>query len=120
MSIATSPVLAPYSAPWRTSEATFALQSSFLLGMQFTLGHEPPIQRRSTTAVRLPAPAMCHARSLPPAPLPRMRISNRSACDITSSGELGRLLPRTPFAGARLHHHLHHPLSEFRIQIDAA
>src|SRR2546422_11510049 len=37
-------------------------------------GQEPPIQRRSTTAVRRPAHAMCHARSLPPAPLPRTRM----------------------------------------------
>ena len=35
--------------------ATFALQISFLLGMQLILGQEPPIHRRSTTAVRLPA-----------------------------------------------------------------
>src|SRR2546425_7868797 len=69
MSISTGPVLAPYSAPWRTSDATFALWISFLLGMQLTLGQEPPIQRRSTTAVRRPDCAMCHARSLPPAPL---------------------------------------------------
>src|SRR2546426_12845903 len=44
MSISTGPVLAPYSAPWRTSDATFALWISFLLGMQLTLGQEPPIQ----------------------------------------------------------------------------
>jgi peptidoglycan/xylan/chitin deacetylase (PgdA/CDA1 family) len=31
--------------------------------MQLMFGHEPPIQRRSTTAVRRPACAMCQARS---------------------------------------------------------
>src|SRR5262245_10197678 len=82
MSIATRPVLAPYSAPRRTSEATFALWISFLLGRQLTLGQEPPTHRRSTTAVRRPARAMCQASSLPPAPLPRTTISNRSACAI--------------------------------------
>src|SRR5262249_52792650 len=81
--------------PWRTSETTFALQISFLLGIQLTLGQEPPIQRRSTTAVRRPARAMCHARSLPPAPLPRTRISNRSTCDMAASSDVdsaGRLI----------------------------
>ena len=29
------------------------------------LGHEPPTHRRSTTAVRCPSWAMCHARYVP-------------------------------------------------------
>src|SRR6058998_3356948 len=72
------PAISPKSAAWRTRSATFALQISFLLGRQLMLGQEPPIHRRSTTAVRCPAPAMSQARSFPPAPLPRMRISYRS------------------------------------------
>ena len=46
--------------------ATFALQISFLLGRQLMFGQEPPIHRRSTTAVRRPDRARCQARSLPP------------------------------------------------------
>src|SRR5215831_20499737 len=61
-----------------TRYATFALQISFLLGRQLMLGQEPPIYRRSTTAVRRPDRAISQARSLPPLPLPRIRISNRS------------------------------------------
>src|SRR5215469_4500935 len=79
MSIATGPVAAPYSAAWCTRYETFALQISFLLGRQLTLGHEPPIQRRSTTAVDWPDDARCHARCLPPAPLPRIKFANDSA-----------------------------------------
>src|SRR5260221_3945484 len=51
---------------------------NLVLAWQAMLGQEPPIQRRSTTAVRRPARAMCQASSLPPCPLPRMRISTRS------------------------------------------
>src|ERR1700730_18813991 len=51
--------------------------------MQAMLGQEPPIHRRSTTAVRRPDRAMCQARSLPPAPLPRTKISNCSGSDIS-------------------------------------
>src|SRR5215471_10081933 len=103
MSIATRPVLTPYSAPWRTSDATFALWISFLLGMQLILGQEPPIHRRSTTAVRRPARAMCHAKSLPPAPLPRTRISSRSDWDMPSSRDVAALRDlRTTHDGRRL------------------
>src|SRR5262249_34497322 len=49
-----------------------------LTGRQLMLGQEPPIYRRSTTAVRRPDRAISQARSLPPLPLPRIRISNRS------------------------------------------
>src|SRR5215467_8045613 len=89
MSISTWPVLAPYAAPWCTSQATFALWISFLLGRQLTLGHEPPIHRRSTTAVRRPDRAMCHARSFPPAPLPRTRMSKSSVFTLISPGGCG-------------------------------
>src|SRR5215467_15531596 len=89
MSISTWPVLAPYAAPWCTSQATFALWISFLLGRQLTLGHEPPIHRRSTTAVRRPDRAICHAKSFPPAPLPRTRNSNCSVFTLISSGSCG-------------------------------
>src|SRR5262245_44380323 len=85
MSIVTGPVAAPYSAAWCTRYETFALQISFLLGRQLTLGHEPPIQRRSTTAVAWPDEARCHARSLPPAPLPRITFANDSACGMPFS-----------------------------------
>src|SRR5262245_38922133 len=78
MSMATGPVMVPNCAAWRTRYATFALQISFLLGRQLMLGQEPPIYRRSTTAVRRPDRAISQARSLPPLPLPRIRISNRS------------------------------------------
>src|SRR5262245_30989363 len=107
MSISIRPVFAPYSAAWRTSDATFALWISFLLGRQLTLGQEPPIHRRSTTAVRRPDRAMCHARSLPPAPLPRTRTSKRSDCDMPSSSDavvlcdLKTLLDGNPVARIR-------------------
>jgi hypothetical protein len=42
------------------------------------LGHEPPIQRRSTTAVRRPDLAMSQANNLPPWPLPRTSTSTCS------------------------------------------
>src|SRR2546427_8551822 len=47
MSTATRSVVVPNSALWRATYATFALQISFLLGMQLMFGHEPPIHRRS-------------------------------------------------------------------------
>src|ERR1700747_1668924 len=55
ISTVTGPVTAPNCVAWRARWATFALQISFLLGRQAMLGHDPPIQRRSTTAVRRPA-----------------------------------------------------------------
>src|ERR687892_1525585 len=78
ISTVTCPVTVPNCAPWRARCETFALQISFLLGKQLMLGQEPPIYRRSTTIVFRPDRAICHARSLPPAPLPRTRISYRS------------------------------------------
>ena len=47
-------MLVPNCTAWRTRCETFALQISFLLGMQLMFGHEPPMYRRSTTAVRRP------------------------------------------------------------------
>src|SRR5262245_52161851 len=85
MSIVTRPVCVPNSAAWRATCATPALQISFLLGMQLTFGHEPPIHCRSTTAVRRPDCARCQASSLPPAPLPRMSASSRSGAAMPSS-----------------------------------
>src|SRR5437899_3584861 len=85
MSIATGPVTVPNCAACLTRCAIFALQISFLLGRQLMLGQEPPIHRRSTTAVRRPDPAICHASNLPPAPLPMIRISNCSGLDMASS-----------------------------------
>src|SRR5215470_4013720 len=79
MSIVTAPVAAPYSAAWCTRYETFALQISFLLGMQLTFGHEPPIHRRSTTAVRRPDRASCQPSSFPPCPLPSTSASYRSS-----------------------------------------
>src|SRR5262245_15860099 len=75
MSIVIGPVTSPNSAAWWSKSATLALQISFLLGRQLTFGQEPPIHRRSTTAVRHPDPAKCQARCLPPLPLPRTRTS---------------------------------------------
>src|SRR6266853_2712714 len=66
MSIATRPVVVPNSAACRATYATFALQISFLLGMQLTFGQEPPIHWRSTTAVRRPDRARCQASQGPP------------------------------------------------------
>ncbi len=69
----------PNCAAFWTRWATRALHSSFLDGRQATAGHEPPTQRRSTTATFLPERPRCHASSLPPWPLPRTTISNCSA-----------------------------------------
>ena len=49
------------------------------------LGQEPPIHRRSTTAVRCPDRAMCQARYMPPFPLPRTSVSTRSGLDMSIS-----------------------------------
>src|SRR5579862_1310015 len=54
----------------------------FLLGRQATLGHAPPSNQRSTTAVRRPAPAIVQATNLPDPPLPITRFSNFSMLDI--------------------------------------
>src|SRR5215471_12232314 len=70
MSVLYAPVTTPKSAACRTRFATLALQISFLLGRQLVLGQEPPIQRRSTTAVFCPDCAKCQARYFPPSPLP--------------------------------------------------
>src|SRR5437763_1367128 len=91
MSIAVGPVTVPNLAAWRTRSATFALQISFLLGRQLMFGQDPPINFRSTTAVRRPDLAMFQARYLPPSPLPRMRTSYCLGWDMlvsfaTSSG----------------------------------
>src|ERR1700682_5025347 len=74
---------------WRTRSATFALQISFLLGRQLVFGQEPPINLRSTTAVRCPDLAVCQARYLPPSPLPRTIISKCSGRDIFNSSSFG-------------------------------
>ena len=50
MSVAMPPVVVPNCSPLRTTWATRALQTSFLLGMHAILGQEPPTYRRSTTA----------------------------------------------------------------------
>src|ERR1700692_2603706 len=62
MSVAVEPVTMPKRSAWRTRSATFALQISFLLGRQLVFGQEPPINLRSTTAVRCPDLAMCQAQ----------------------------------------------------------
>ena len=78
MSVLTSLTNVPNSEAWRTTCATRALHNSFLDGMQATAGHEPPTQRRSTTATLLPDLASFHASSLPPCPLPRTTTSKCS------------------------------------------
>src|ERR1700692_1332840 len=85
MSVAVEPVTMPKRSAWRTRSATFALQTPFLLGRQLVFGQEPPINLRSTTAVRCPDLAVCQARNLPPSPLPRTSISKCSGCDIFHS-----------------------------------
>jgi len=89
-------MLVPNCTAWRTRCETFALQISFLLGMQLMFGHEPPMYRRSTTAVRRPARAICHASNFPPAPLPRTRISNRSGCDMRFTPYVAASFGTTP------------------------
>src|SRR5215472_17820009 len=89
ISAATGPVIiVPNCAACRVRYATLALQISFLLGRHAMLGQEPPIQRRSTTAVRRPDCAKCQANSLPLLPLPRTRISNCSGWDMMFLDEL--------------------------------
>src|SRR5271166_5744260 len=85
MSVSTGPATVPNCPAWCARCATRALQISFLLGRQAMLGQEPPIQRRSTTAVRRPDCAICQASNLPPNPLPRIRTSNCSGWDINPS-----------------------------------
>src|SRR6202795_161571 len=89
MSVAVEPVTMPKRSAWRTRSTTFALQISFLLGRQLVFGQEPPINLRSTTAVRCPDLAMCQARYLPPSPLPRTSISKCSGRDIFNSSSFG-------------------------------
>src|SRR6516165_8926702 len=102
MSIAVAPATIPNLAAWRTRSATFALQTSFLLGRQLMFGQEPPIHFRSTTAVRLPELARCQARSLPPAPLPRTSASYRWGSDmLTSSCETVSDLSSFSFGACR-------------------
>jgi enoyl-CoA hydratase/carnithine racemase len=60
----------PKASACRTTSATLALKISFLLGRQLMLGHDPPIQRRSTTAVRRPEDAISQVIHLPASPLP--------------------------------------------------
>src|SRR5207245_11478400 len=62
------------------------------LGMQLMFGHEPPIHRRSTTAVRRPDRARSQASSFPPCPLPSTSASYRSGVAISflqARGALG-------------------------------
>src|SRR5438105_6497763 len=56
-----------------------ALWMTFLLGRQAMFGQEPPTYFRSTTTVFIPFLARVQERSLPAAPLPRMRRSYSSA-----------------------------------------
>src|SRR5712692_7505532 len=109
ISTETGPVVTPNSPARATMLATPALQISFLLGRQLMFGQEPPIQRRSTTAVRWPACAMCQARYLPPSPLPITTTSYRSGSGIaTSCPQAGSppLTPTTQRLGALGHHAL--------------
>src|SRR6266851_895946 len=104
MSVAVGPVTMPKRSAWRTRSATFALQISFLLGRQLVFGQEPPINLRSTRAVRCPDLAMCQARNLPPSPLPRTSISKGSGCDILHSSSFlvpPRKRPRSRCASGR-------------------
>src|SRR5262249_59931953 len=100
-SVLTGPVIiVPNCAACWVRCATLALQISFLLGRQAILGQEPPIHRRSTTAVRRPDRAICQATFLPPSPLPRIRTSNCSGSDMSflhvhpsQSATLSTILP---------------------------
>src|SRR5205085_10281331 len=62
---------------------TFALWITFFVGRQAMFGHDPPMRRRSTTAVRRPSLALVQAMSLPPVPLPKTRTSKCSISLIT-------------------------------------
>src|SRR5262249_41641019 len=85
MSTATEPVTIPNRAAWCSRSATLALQISFLLGRQLMFGHDPPIQRRSTTATRRPERARCQASFLPPSPLPSTTSSYGCGSDMCIS-----------------------------------
>src|SRR5207253_10143036 len=67
------PALFPYTTLFRSAECT-----RFLLGRHAMFGHAPPTYFRSMTATRLPSEPRVQARSLPPAPLPRMTMSYSS------------------------------------------
>src|SRR5258708_9361392 len=82
ISVLTAAATVPNWAAFWTRWATRALQSSFLDGRQATAGHEPPTQRRSTTATFLPEWPRCHASSFPPWPLPRITTSKSSVWNI--------------------------------------
>jgi hypothetical protein len=73
---------APNIAARRMRSATFALKIPFLLGRQLMFGDDPPIHRRSTTAMRRPDSARCHARCIPPLPPPSTIASK---CSTASS-----------------------------------
>src|SRR5580700_5734907 len=65
---------------------------TFLLGKHATLGQEPPMYLRSTTAVRLPSLAMVQAITLPAVPPPSTRTSYFSAvfmCIVSIDGRFG-------------------------------
>ena len=80
----------PNESARRTTSATFALKISFLLGRQLMFGHDPPIQRRSTTAVRRPLAASSQVIHLPASPLP---ITRTSSCSGWAIGRLPFLHP---------------------------
>src|SRR5499426_2885670 len=105
MWVATAPVVVPYSAAWRVRYATCALHISFLLGMQLMFGHEPPIHRRSTTAVRRPDRARSQASSFPPCPLPSTSASYRSGAAIWFLQALGASDVSVEIDGAALRFH---------------
>src|ERR1700722_11000515 len=85
MSTATDLATWPNSPVKRRMEsAIFALQISFLVGGQLTLGQEPPIHCFSTTATRWPERARCKASDVPPVPLPRIRASTCVCPDIAA------------------------------------
>src|SRR5580658_10043611 len=85
ISVATPSTIVPKLAAFRTRWATLALHNSFLEGRHATAGHEPPTQRRSTTATFLPDRPRCQARCFPPWPLPRMTTSKVSGWDMVVS-----------------------------------
>src|SRR5215467_8306398 len=85
----------------------------FLLGRHATLGQDPPMYFRSTTATRLPSLAKVHAAIVEPVPPPRITRSNSSGFTLlrTSENEGSRVLfIRTPFLDKRIEllpsHHL--------------
>src|SRR5712671_3377986 len=78
MSRVQGPRRTPKVAAWRTRSTTFALWIMFLLGRQAMLGHEPPINPRSTTATRCPDRASSQAIYLPASPPPKTTFGKRS------------------------------------------